>query len=52
MRAQVYMIALLVSLLIWSTSFLAVRESYRFAHSSGLIPNLHLYERLDSWLEG
>lgn len=52
MRAQAYLIALLISLLMWSMSFFVIRESYRLAHSSGIISNQHLHHRLSDLLEG
>lgn len=52
MRVQAYIFALLISLLLWSTSFFVLRESYRFAHSNGIISNLHIHNRLNNLLEG
>ncbi len=46
MAIRVQIIVLLTGLLMWSGIFLATRDVYRTAHSSGLIPNLHIKERL------
>ncbi|WP_176538952.1 MULTISPECIES: hypothetical protein [unclassified Rhizobium] len=47
MRIQIYIIALLLSAIMWSISFDAARESYHAAQSAGLMPNLHINKRLD-----
>jgi hypothetical protein len=50
MRISIYAIVALLSLAIWFTSFTVARESYRFAHVNGFIPNLHIAERIDRLL--
>ncbi|MBX5137884.1 hypothetical protein HJB79_03545 [Rhizobium lentis] len=47
MRIQIYIIALLLSAIMWSISFDAARESYHAAQSAGLMPNLHINKKLD-----
>ena len=42
MRAQIHIIAVLTSLLLWVTSLHAAQMVYREAHQAGVIPNLHL----------
>ncbi|WP_141130272.1 MULTISPECIES: hypothetical protein [Rhizobium] len=47
MRIQIYIIAFLLSAIMWSISFDAARESYHAAQSAGLMPNLHINKKLD-----
>ncbi|MBX4959609.1 hypothetical protein [Rhizobium lentis] len=47
MRIQIYIIALLLSAIMWSISFDAARESYHAAQSAGLMPNLHINKKID-----
>jgi hypothetical protein len=42
-RIQFYIIAVLVSLLMWSATFIALRDSYQFVRSMGVFPNLQLH---------
>lgn len=46
MRIQLLLIFLLVSLICWGGFFWAARDSYRSAQDIGLMPNLHIKERL------
>lgn len=42
MKVQIYLIAILSSLILWSASFDVSRTVYREAHQAGLMPNLEL----------
>ncbi|MBB3457223.1 hypothetical protein FHT86_005541 [Rhizobium sp. BK313] len=42
MTAKAYIIAMLLSSILWVTSFDVARHAYRDAQKAGAIPNLHL----------
>lgn len=46
MRLQVFIIALLSGLLLWGAWFYVTRAAYREAHEFGVIPNLHIKEKI------
>ncbi len=47
MRIQVYIIAFLLSAIMWGVTFDAARNAYRAAHTAGLMPNLHIQKKID-----
>ncbi len=47
MRIQVYIIAFLLSAIMWGVTFDAARNAYRAAHTAGLMPNLHIQHKID-----
>lgn len=47
MRIQVYIIAFLLSAIMWGVTFDAARNAYRAAHTAGLMPNLHIKHKID-----
>ncbi|WP_349437946.1 hypothetical protein [Pararhizobium sp. A13] len=46
MRMQIFTIAILIGLLAWGGLFFVTRGVYREAQQSGVIPNLHLKDKL------
>ncbi|MBB3592894.1 hypothetical protein FHX08_003238 [Rhizobium sp. BK529] len=46
MRIQVYIIAFLLSAIMWGVTFDAARDAYRAAHTAGLMPNLQIKRML------
>lgn len=47
MRVQIFIIAFQVSLLLWGGSYFVARDVYRLAQENGIMPNLHIRDRLD-----
>jgi hypothetical protein len=50
MKVQLHIIMLLTGLLLWGLAFHCTRDAYRAAHTAGIIPNLHIKERLSDLL--
>ncbi|MDL2409125.1 hypothetical protein PY650_26510 [Rhizobium calliandrae] len=50
MTAKAYIIAMLLSSILWVTSFDVARHAYRDAQRAGAIPNLHLKETAHRWI--
>ncbi|HWU61318.1 MAG TPA: hypothetical protein VN112_04775 [Ensifer sp.] len=46
MKFQILLIFLLVSLISWGGFFLAARHGYHTAQNVGVMPNLHIKQRL------
>jgi len=46
MRVQIIIIAVLLGVLCWAMAFDSSRDLYRLGHSAGVIPNLHIKDRL------
>ena len=46
MRIQLLLIFFLVSLISWGGFFMAARQGYHTAQNVGVMPNLHLKQRL------
>lgn len=47
MRVQIYLIAALLSAILWLMSFDETRDVYRGAQRAGILPNLHIGLRID-----
>ncbi|AYG62655.1 hypothetical protein QD460_20305 [Rhizobium jaguaris] len=50
MTAKAYIIAMLLSSIMWVTSFDVAQHAYRHAQKAGAIPNLHLKETAYRWI--
>ncbi|MBB4145963.1 hypothetical protein [Rhizobium rhizoryzae] len=48
MAIRVQIIVLLTGFLMWCGIFLVTRDVYRTGHAYGIIPNLHIKERLSN----
>ncbi len=47
MRIQFYIIAFLLSAVMWGVTFDAARNAYRAAHTAGMMHNLHIQKKID-----
>lgn len=50
MRVQIYIIATLLSVMMWRLSFEESRDVYHDAERQGIFPNLHIESTLDQLL--
>ena len=50
MNVQLHIILLLSGLLLWGLAFYGTRHVYQAAHTTGMIPNLHIKQRISDLL--
>lgn len=47
MKLQIFIIAILVSIISWDLAFLASRDMYRASEEAGIVRNLHIKQHLE-----
>lgn len=46
MRLTITTVAVIASLLLWTVSFYTAQKTYRVGQAQGVVPNLHIKERI------